>query len=96
MKAALDHLVTGGHARAAFLLDANGTVVHARGDFATQVIIAPSRGSLAEGWTYVRTGSGELIVFVVAENGALLCGVFDASADVAAARALLEAARTVQ
>lgn len=98
--AAIDDLVRDGGARAAFVLDDGGAVVLARGDFATQVLYPPPPEALDSGWTSVRSGSGELLVFVSVERGATLGGVFDASMNVHLARDLLErtvaAAKTLQ
>ena len=100
LAAAIDDLVASGGARAAFVLDDAGQVVLARGDFATQVLYPPSPEALAGGWTSVRSGSGELLVFVAVEGGATVGGVFDGSMNVHQARDLVEqtltAAKTLQ
>lgn len=88
--AAMNELVRSGNANATFLLDALGEVIHARGDFATQVLYPPPPSALSRGWTSVRSGSGDLLVFVALPRGAVLCGVFAATHDVEQARAALE------
>lgn len=75
--------------RAVFVLGARGQVVHARGEFKTEVVYPPSAEAMREGWAAVRSDSGDLLVFVALEGEGTLCGVFDALvSDLAALRVL--------
>lgn len=88
-----------GGVRAVFALGARNEVVHARGEFATEVVYPPSADAMREGWTSVRS-SADLLVFVSLTADVTLCGVFDLSVSEVAAvnllEQLVESAATVQ
>lgn len=90
--AAADDLVRSGEARAVFLLGAGDEVIHARGDFATQVLYPPPSSALRRGWASVRSGSGDLLVFIALPQGGLLGGAFAVTANADEARRILERA----